>query len=88
MFYDLPGENLGPVYFASLLGLDRVLRELISAEQQKDLTTFVLPPTSTSRATDVNIQHGYYGYLLQAASLLGHEKTVNILVEEDADINA
>ena len=83
-FYDLPGENLGPVYFASLLGLDRVLQELISAEQQKDLTTCVLPPTSTSRAADVNIQRGYYGYPLQAASV----KIVNLLVEEGADVNA
>ena len=78
----------GPVYYASLLGLGRVLQELISTERQKDSTAYVLPPTSTSKIADVNIQGGYYGNALQAASYEGHEEVVHLLVELGADVNA
>jgi len=35
---------------------------------------------------DVNAQDGYYGNALQAASLGGHEKIVQLLLEKGADI--
>ncbi|RMZ92142.1 hypothetical protein DV736_g628, partial [Chaetothyriales sp. CBS 134916] len=66
-----------PVYYASLLGLNRVVYELIEvclhANQRRDL---------------VNVQGGRYGNALQAASEEGHAKVVQMLMDAGADVNA
>ncbi|THY04866.1 Pfs, NACHT and ankyrin domain protein [Aureobasidium pullulans] len=40
------------------------------------------------RGADVNAQGGYYGSALQAASVRGHDKIVQMLLDEGADVNA
>ncbi len=55
-----------PVYYILLLGLNRVLHELINICQEH-----------ASEGRDlINIQNGYYGNALQAASAEGHEKVI------------
>ena len=67
-----------PVYYASLLGLDIVLYELISICQEL-----------TSEGRDlINARGGYCGNALQAASEEGHEKVVQILIDAGADVTA
>jgi hypothetical protein len=67
-----------PVYYASLLGLDWVLHELINICQN---------PASERRDL-INTQGGNYGNALQAASAGGHDKVVRVLVDAGADVNA
>jgi len=65
-----------PVYYASLLGLDIVLYELISICQEL-----------ASEGMDlINARGGYCGNALQAASEGGHEKVVQILIDAAADV--
>ena len=67
-----------PIYYASLLGLDGVLHELINICQN---------PASKRRDL-INTQGGEYGNALQAASVGGHDKVVRILMDAGADVNA
>ncbi|KAL4963354.1 uncharacterized protein BDV14DRAFT_210017 [Aspergillus stella-maris] len=64
-----------PVYYSALLGLETVLEDIIASggehSPQKDM---------------VNAQGGEYGNALQAASFQGHEKLVQILLDQGADI--
>ena len=64
-----------PIYYASMLGLDHVLLELIGNSEAGNMTA------------DVNTRGGQFGTALQAASYGGHEKVVQILLEKGADIN-
>ena len=82
------GPNKSPVYYASLLGLDRVLQELLSPKQQEDVVKCTLSQTSTSQGSDVNAKGGLYGHPLEAASSKGHEKIVDLLIRKGADIHA
>ncbi len=73
-----------PVYYASLLGLDQVLYELINTGQPESMA-----PISTSKASKIiNAQGGEYGNALQAASAEGHKKVVQQLLDKGAKINA
>ena len=73
-----------PVYYASLLGLDQVLYELINTGQPESMA-----PISTSKASKIiNAQGGEYGNALQAASVEGHKKVVEQLLDKGAKINA
>ena len=67
-----------PVYYASLLGLDIVLHELISNCQE----------LASGGRDLINARHGDYGNALNAASEGGHEKVVQILIDAEADVNA
>ncbi len=67
-----------PVYYASLLGLDGVLHKLISICQE---------PASEGRDL-INAQGGLYGNALHAASWGGHEKVVQMLLDQGAEVNA
>ncbi|KAK2752447.1 hypothetical protein FQN54_008109 [Arachnomyces sp. PD_36] len=67
-----------PVYYTSLLGLDQVLRELIAAESGNGREIKNL----------INAQGGYCGNALKAASINDHEKMVQMLLNNGADINA
>ncbi|KAL4793151.1 hypothetical protein BDV19DRAFT_231391 [Aspergillus venezuelensis] len=65
------------VYYTALLGLDRVLNSLIASCGDR------------IRIRDmINAQGGRYGNALQAASFRGHEKMVQILLDQGADVNA
>ncbi|KAJ5605672.1 hypothetical protein N7510_008453 [Penicillium lagena] len=67
-----------PLYYASLLGLEWILRDMI-AIALKD----------SKRILDVvNSRGGIYGSALQAASSRGYENVVRTLLEQGADINA
>ncbi|KAK8124413.1 uncharacterized protein PG998_000172 [Apiospora kogelbergensis] len=71
-------ETPSPVYYAALIGLTKILSELLN----ENVT--VLP----KKRRDVNAQGGRYGNALQAASFGGHEKTVQILLDKGADVSA
>ncbi|KAJ2988860.1 hypothetical protein NUW58_g3758 [Xylaria curta] len=77
-----PREQVpSPLYYSSLLGLDSVLSELLTQA----------PPTEflCERISDlVNAENGRCGHALQAASLGGHKKTVQLLLEKGAHIDA
>ena len=73
-----------PVYYASLLGFDQVLYELINTGQLESMA-----PISTSKASElINAHGGHYGNALQAASAEGHKEVIQQLLEKGAEINA
>ena len=75
----LDSRHIGsPVYYASLLGLDGVLHELINTCQEH----------TSERRDLINTQGGKYGNALQAASEGGHDKVVQMLIDAGADVNA
>ncbi|KAL4736686.1 hypothetical protein BDV11DRAFT_211045 [Aspergillus similis] len=66
-----------PVYYTALLGLEWVLNALIASSE------------SPARVVDIlNAQGGRYSSALQAASAEGHEKIVQILLDQGAEVNA
>ena len=78
-----------PVYYASLLGLDQVLHDIINSEQLEGITMPALSLESTSNLSKkINTQGGKYGNALQAASSGGHDKVMQILLDKGADVNA
>ncbi|KAK3173425.1 hypothetical protein OEA41_006754 [Lepraria neglecta] len=78
-----------PVYYASLLGLDQALHQLINSEQLESTPIPALSPASTSKVSKkVNTQGGHFGNALQAALQGGHYRIVQTLLDEGADINA
>lgn len=84
-----PDDTAGPVYYASLLGLDQPLAQLICAWKSESISSPALPPTTITEVSKlVNAQGGSYGNALQAASREGHEKTVELLLDKGADIDA
>ena len=75
---ELPTDNMAsPLYYAALLGLDSVINYI---------TKFSIRDANLRET--VNIQGGRYGNALQAASSGGHEKVVQRLLDQGADINA
>ena len=67
-----------PVYYASFLGLDAIVRELLSIFQN-----------SIAETQDIaNAQGGNYDNPLPAASFGGHDKIVQMLINAGADVNA
>ena len=74
----MSGSIASPIYYASLLGLEGVLRELIGrcenhASEAKDL---------------INAHEGDHGHALVAASFKCHEKVVQMLLDAEANVNA
>lgn len=77
-----------PIYYASLLGLSQVLRQLIDIQGQQVLTADSIPLASKPKISGINAQDGEYGDALQAASYMGHEDIVRLLLEKGAQVNA
>jgi len=68
---DLNEVDIGyPLYYASILGLDWLLGELLATKM---------------KARRVNARGGYYGSALTAASVGGYEKAVRILIDAGAE---
>lgn len=91
------------LYYASFLGLEQVVRELLStganANVQGGHLGNALQAASsegheiavqilTHAGADVNAQGGACGNALQAASFQGDEKVVQMLIDAGADVNA
>lgn len=78
-----------PVYYISLLGLDKALYDFINIRQ---LESSEIPAISSTSALEIskmiNAQGGFFGNALIAASDRGHEKTVQLLLDRGADVNA
>lgn len=67
-----------PLYYASLLGFDKIVRELLNTCQDD----------TAENQSLINTQGGLYGNALQAASSDGHEKVVQMLIDAGANVNA
>ena len=65
-----------PLYYASFLGLDSILNSIIAFGAK-----------NTSLFDIVNVQGGEYGNALQAASSRGHEKVVQMLLDQGVSSN-
>ncbi|MCJ1423797.1 hypothetical protein MMC29_001682 [Sticta canariensis] len=77
-----------PVYYASLLGLNHLLNQLTTAHVE-DTTTPASSLMFTSKITRlVNAEGGTHGNALNAASYWGHEKVVQLLLDNGAEVNA
>ena len=70
-------NHAAPLYYASLLGLDRIVHELLKFCQDD----------TVERQNLINSQGGPHGNALQVASETGHEKVVQILLDAGADEN-
>lgn len=77
----------GPIYYASLLGLGQILRQLIDIQQQQNVTADSIPLAVASKIQGVNVLEGEQGSALQAASSMGHEDIVRLLLEKGASVN-
>ncbi|KAJ5185641.1 NACHT nucleoside triphosphatase [Penicillium cf. griseofulvum] len=76
--YDRPDINIPlPVYYAAMLGIESVLTKILAVATE-----------GGSLLRTVNAQGGRLINALQAASFLGHEKAVQILLDHGADVNA
>ena len=65
------------LYYASLLGLDQPLHDLINSVQlEGTMIPALLPASTSSTSKTINAQGEVYGNALQAASYRGHEKVV------------
>ncbi|KAL4867877.1 hypothetical protein BDV12DRAFT_186298 [Aspergillus spectabilis] len=73
---DVKGIPL-PVYYSALLGLEAVLNIMIASWRE-----------DSKKNNMINTKGGRCGNALQAASFRGHEKVVQILLDQGADINA
>ncbi|KAJ6089813.1 hypothetical protein N7467_005029 [Penicillium canescens] len=71
-------DKATPLYYASRLGLDCTLQDLIYIAQ-KDGTRF---------SDILNAKCGHLGSALHVASFNGHDKVVQILLDNGADINS
>ncbi|RJE23332.1 Ankyrin repeat protein [Aspergillus sclerotialis] len=67
-----------PIYFASLLGLDWLLHDLLTSSLESGTDTKDL----------IHSHGGRYGNALQAASSNSHEKVVQMLLDKGANVNA
>ena len=77
-----------PVYWASLLGLDQVLHELIHTDQLKSTNISALSLASTSKVSkEMNAQGRTFDKALLAAATNGHNKVVQMLLDNGADVN-
>ena len=82
-------EIAGPVYYTSLLGLDKALYDLISIPPLEELEISAGSSTNTLEVAKlINAHGGYFGHALIAASDRGHEKVVQLLLDRGADVNA
>ena len=77
-----------PIYYASLLGLDNALRELLRFEQEESTTTSVPSLTTTPKGSEQTFSAaGSHGGAMQAASYHGNNYTIQILLDSGFDIN-
>jgi ankyrin repeat protein len=82
-------DIMSPVYCASLLGLNFVLRGLLQLKKEESAQKSDLRRLSSSGIAGlVNVQSGRYGNALQAASTRGHEQIVQLLLDRGAEVNA
>ncbi|CAI7603436.1 unnamed protein product [Penicillium pancosmium] len=68
---------ISPIYYASFLGLEDILRTLLAIHAE----IYNLPDI-------INARFGHYVNALQAASVQGHKRVVQILLHHGADVNA
>jgi hypothetical protein len=77
--FECASDDIAPaLYYASLLGLDWVIHEMLLAEKANGCKVENI----------VNAPGGPYGNALQAASYRGHVETVKILLKNGAEVNA
>ena len=77
-----------PIYYASLLGLDKVLRELLRFEQVESTTLSAPLLTTTPKAFRQTVSAtGRYGGAMQAAAYHDNDHIIQILLDGKFDIN-
>ena len=88
--FDRPLDDIpAPIYYASLLGLDQVLHELIHTEELESSKVLALSIGSKSKVAEkVNAQGGDYGNALNGAAYHGHIQVMQMLLDRGANVNA
>ena len=77
-----------PIYYASLLGLDKVLRELLHFEKEEGTTMSAASLTDTLNISKQTFSAtGQYGGAIQAAAHHCDEHIIQILLDSGFDIN-
>ena len=78
-FFSLESSEIAhPLYYASLLGLDRIVHHLLDVD----------PDDRVGKENLINAHGGCFGSALQAASWKGNEKIVQLLLNAGANVNA
>ncbi|KAL9064791.1 MAG: hypothetical protein Q9161_008646 [Pseudevernia consocians] len=76
-----------PVYYASLLGLDQTLHEILNTQEVESTITPAQSVASASKVSkQINARGGSYSNALQAALVKGHDEIVQILLDRGAEI--
>ena len=77
-----------PIYYASLLGLDKVLHGLLPPEQIESTKTSAPPLTTTPKASKQTFSAaGRRGGAMHAAAYHGYDHIIQILLDSGFDIN-
>ena len=78
-----------PIYYASLVGLDRLLRDLTSTEHPGNMEPQATVARSSLEVSQmINARGGFHDTALMAASIEGHENIVQLLLDRGAEVNA
>ena len=88
--FNIASNQIAPlIYYASLLGLNGIVQELVNNGYQEIMPISASLLTHTLEAIQrINAQGGRYVNALYSALFGGHKSVVDLLIKKEAGVNA